>query len=471
MADRQIRFLGAARNVTGSCFCVDIDGLRIVVDCGLYQERDLKARNWAPFAMDPKSIYAVLLTHGHLDHCGLLPRLAAQGYEGPVYCTAATAEIAGIVMQDSGHIQEEDAAYKRKRHEKEGRLGQTEHPEAPLYTQEDALRAFGLMQPVDYKQPVKLADGLTAEFHDAGHILGSSMITLDTGSGPEKRRILFSGDIGRLDAPLIEDPTLFKSADYVLCESTYGNRDHKPNKVIPEQLADIINAAVKSQGKIVIPSFAVERSQELLYYLGILLAEKRIPKIPVFLDSPMAIRVTRIFLKHPELFDDDAVELMRKGEHPCDFPELVETRTADESREINEAGGPAIIIAGSGMCTGGRIKHHLKNVISDPKNTVLFIGYQASGTLGRIILEGEDEVRIHGQMYPVSARIEKINGFSAHADRSELFRWLSALKSPPRKLFVVHGENDAAQEFGAYVKERKAWNVIVPQYQDIEPLD
>lgn len=468
----KLQFLGAVRNVTGSCVCLEVDDSRIIIDCGLYQERDFKDRNWEPFAIDPKTIDAVLLTHGHLDHCGLLPRLVAQGFDGPVYCTPATAEIANIVMQDSGHIQEEDAAYKIKRHKKEGRREEDrKFPILPLYTKAEAESVAKHMKPFEYGESVPVAANITASFHNGGHILGSSMIVVDAVTKAGKRRIIFSGDVGRWDSPLINDPTLFDQADYVLCESTYGNRDHKPSAFIPDQLADIINDTVKRGGKIAIPSFAVERSQELLYHLSGLLSENRIPHIPVFLDSPMAIRVTDVFQKHPELFDKDALKLMNGGQRPCAFPELTETATSDESKAINETGGSAIIIAGSGMCTGGRIKHHIKNLISSEKNTILFIGYQAMGTLGRFILDGATEVRIHGEMKPIAARIAKINGFSAHADRNELFRWLSALKTPPRRLFIIHGEADAADEFGKFVHEKTGWNITIPNYRDSIELD
>jgi len=464
-----LRFFGAAQNVTGSCYCIECNGSRVLVDCGMYQERKLRSRNWDPFPVAPQEIDAVLLTHAHLDHCGRLPKLVKEGFSGTIYATAATADIAAIVLRDSGKIQEEDAKYKRRRHEKEGRKGP--YPEEPLYTIEDAEQAIRLFSPVSYEQAVTPAAGLEATFHDAGHILGSSMILVKAGNNGQQRTILFSGDVGRCGLPILEDPTFFDSADYVLTESTYGDRLHKPCASIPGSLAKIVNRTHKLGGNIVIPSFAVERTQELLYHLGGLLAEKRIPRLPVFVDSPMAIRVTEVFKRHPELFDDETVALLKEGRHPCDFPGLTLTRTADESKAINGHGGTAIIIAGSGMCTGGRVKHHLKHNIARPESIILFVGYQASGTLGRLILEGRDKVRIHGQEYPVEAAVAKINGFSAHADRRELFEWISSLKSPPRRVFVTHGEPDSAENFAIFLRGKTGWDTEVPAYQDSATLD
>ncbi|MBC8205647.1 MAG: MBL fold metallo-hydrolase [Kiritimatiellales bacterium] len=465
----KLRFFGAAQNVTGSCYLIEANGSRILVDCGLYQERDLKERNWDDFPIPANTIDAVLLTHAHLDHSGRIPKLVKEGFKGPIYATAATADIAKIIMLDSAHIQEEDVKHKLKRHEKEGRT--SPFPYEPLYTSEDAQDACELLQGVRYKQDISIADGISAAFFEAGHIFGSSSIKLKITQGDESRTILFSGDVGRWDVPIIRDPAVIGAADYVLVESTYGNRDHKPVDSIPDALADVVNQTVERGGNIIIPSFAVERTQELLFHLSNLLRDKRIPLIPAYVDSPMAVRVTEVFKRHPELFDDETNEMIRNGQHPCDFVGLAMSRTTDQSKAIKEVAGSAIIIAGSGMCTGGRIKHHLKNNITDAKNTILFVGYQAVGTLGRIILEGKEEIRIHGQLWQVNAHIERIEGFSAHADRNELMRWLSGIGVAPKKVFVVHGEPDAATAFAEKITEEKGWPVHVPAYDEEATLD
>lgn len=464
----KLHFFGAAQNVTGSCYCVECNGSRVLVDCGLYQERKLRSRNWDPFPLAAREIDAVFLTHAHLDHCGRLPKLVKEGFNGPIYATPATADIAAIVLRDSGKIQQEDAEHKRHRHEREGREGP--YPEAALYTVADAEEAIRLFKPVPYGETAS-AGACTATFHDAGHILGSSMICLQAGANGQQRTILFSGDVGRCGLPILKDPTFFDAADYVLTESTYGDRLHRPSASIPGSLAKIVNRTHKLGGNIVVPSFAVERTQELLYHLGGLLAAKRIPRIQVFVDSPMAIRVTEVFKRHPELFDEETAALLHEGRHPCDFPGLTMCRSVDESKAIKSHKGTAIIIAGSGMCTGGRIKHHLAGNISRPESIVLFVGYQAVGTLGRLILDGLETVRIHGEHYPVEAAIAKINGFSAHADRRELFDWLSSLKSPPRRVFVTHGEPESADHFATFIRGKTGWNTEVPSYRDTADLD
>ena len=465
----KLSFLGAARNVTGSRFLVEADGLRILVDCGLYQERDLRGRNWDPFPIPPKTIVAVLLTHAHLDHCGLLPKLVREGFGGKIYCTAATAEIARIILLDSAHIQEEDAEYKRRRHQREGRKGR--YPEVPLYTTADAEKCLPLFSAVKYDQPVRINNAAEAVFRDAGHILGSSMIRLKIAQNGDERTILFSGDVGRHDMPIIEDPSEFHQADYVLVESTYGDRLHEKAEDVDNRLAEVINATKQAGGNIIIPSFALERSQDLLYHLNELLLADRIPRLMVFLDSPMAIRVTEVFKDHPELFDDDMAERIRKQLSPFDFPGLKMTRATSESKAINHITGTVIVIAGSGMCTGGRVKHHLVNNITRPECTILFVGYQAVGTLGRHIVNGAEEVRILGRKHPVRAKIVRISGFSAHADKNELFRWLSGLKKAPKRVFVVHGEEESAEHFRDYVSEKTGWDVSVPEYGDEVILD
>jgi len=465
----KLSFLGAARNVTGSRYLVEANDVRFLVDCGLYQEREFRGRNWEPFLIPPDSIDAVLLTHAHLDHCGLLPKLVREGFDGHVYCTAATSEIAKIILMDSANIQQEDAEFKRKRHQREGRRGP--YPEVPLYTTDDAKDCFRLLSPIYYGEPVQIGDGVTATFHDAGHVLGSSMIKVTVSQDGEKRTLLFSGDVGRWNKPILRDPTLFDQADYVLVESTYGDRLHESQETISDELARVISSTVEAAGNILIPSFALERSQEVLYYLNELLIKDRIPHLVVFVDSPMALSVTEVFQHHTELFDKEMMALIRQGKSPFDFPGLTMVRTVDQSKAINYIAGSAMIIAGSGMCTGGRIKYHLVRNISRPESTILFVGYQAMGTLGREIVGGDKEVRILGQKYPVRAKVAQIHGFSAHADRDELFRWLSALQRPPRHLFIVHGEPEAALRFADLLRERTGWEISVPEYRDEINLD
>jgi metallo-beta-lactamase family protein len=459
-----VNFLGAAQNVTGSAYFLEANGVRLLVDCGLYQERELRVRNWDPFPIPPHTIDAVLLSHAHLDHSGLLPKLVRDGFAGRIFCTHATYDIAQILLLDAAHLQEQDAEFKRKRHEREGRKGP--YPEIPLYTAKDASASFPQFSPVGYEETIKLGEGVEATFHDAGHVLGSSMVKVKVSQNGEQRTLVFSGDVGRWEKPMLHDPTIFVEADYILVESTYGDRLHEDQKGIEATLAEIINSTRKRGGNIVIPSFAFERAQEILYYLNELLLQNRIPHLMVFLDSPMATSITEVFEHYPDLLDEDMVQLMRQKKSPFDFTGLQMTRTTDESKVINHISGTVVIIAGSGMCTGGRIKHHLVNNISKRESTILFPGYQATGTLGRQIVDGAKEVRILGQMYQVKARIAQINGFSAHADRDELFRWLSGLKRPPLHLFVTHGEPEVAQYFADFMKEKTGWEISVPKYQD-----
>jgi len=458
----KLSFMGAARNVTGSRYLLETDNARILVDCGLYQEREFRYRNWEPFLVPPRTLDAVLLTHAHLDHCGLLPKLTREGFRGKIYGTAATAEIAQIMLLDSARLQREDAEFKKKRHRREGRRGP--YPEVPLYTVDDAMATSPLFLPVKYGEVVRIASGLEATFHDAGHVLGSSMIKVTANQNGEKRTILFSGDVGRQDKPIIKDPTLFNEADYVLIESTYGDRLHESSEDISNRLAEIINSTQRAGGNIVIPSFALERAQEVMWYLNELLLADRVPHLMVFVDSPMAMGITEVFKHHPELFDKDMSILIRQHNSPFNFPGLTMVHTVDESKAINHIAGTAIIIAGSGMCTGGRVKHHLVANISRKESTILFVGYQAVGTLGRHIVEGNRMARILGRNYPVRARIAQINGFSAHADRDELFSWLSRLKKAPRHVFITHGEARAARSFGEFLHEKTGWEISIPEY-------
>jgi len=465
----KLQFLGAAQNVTGSRHLLEANGTRLLVDCGLYQERQLQARNWDPFPVAPKSIDAVLLTHAHLDHCGLLPKLVKEGFRRKIYCTPATAEITKIILLDAAKIQEEDAEHKRKRHEKQGRKGP--YPEVPLYTVEEAEACFPLFSHVRYRESKNLGNGVEATFYDAGHVLGSSIIRAKVRQDGKERIILFSGDIGRPNRPIVCDPTVFDYADYVLIESTYGDRVHEEVADVEKTMGKVINAAIKAGGNIIVPSFALERSQEVLYYINELRLKNMIPELKVFLDSPMASRITKVFQNHPELYDKKMTDFVKRHKSPFDLPGLQMAGTADESKAINHIKGTIMVIAGSGMCTGGRVKHHLVNNISRPNNTIMFVGYQAIGTLGRSIVDGVKQVRILGEKRSVKAKIVRIHGFSAHADRNELLDWLRELEAPPRGVFVVHGETESARSFGNYARKQTGWQVSVPGYQDQIVLD
>ncbi len=466
--DLEIGFRGAAGNVTGSRTLVTAGDTRILVDCGLFQERDFQARNWEPFLTDPAIIDAVILTHAHVDHCGLLPRLVNQGFKGPVYCTPATADIAEIVLKDSARLQQEDLAFKRKRHRRQDR--ESPHPYEPLYDENDVAATLSLFTPVPYDEERAIADHVRLTLRNAGHILGSSMVSLEIDDGAQKRTVLFSCDVGRNHSPILQNPVMPTVADYLAVESTYGDRTHQSNASIPDRLAEIIGRTVEDGGNVVIPSFAVERTQELLFHLGRLKEKQAIPDLPVFIDSPMATRVTEVFRKHPHLFDEDSLRLIAEGRHPCDFPGLKLCRTVDESKAVNQTPGTAIIIAGSGMCTGGRVKHHLVHNIGRPESVVLFVGYQANGTLGRRIVDGEKSVRIHGEYRAVKARVERVHGFSAHADREELLTWMGNIAPPPRHVFVIHGEIKAAEAFASLIHSRKGWATSVPATGDTVKL-
>jgi len=465
----RLHFLGAVRQVTGSCYLLEAEGLRLLVDCGLFQERAYLERNWAPFPVPPETIDFVLLTHAHLDHCGLLPRLVKNGFRGAVVTTAATRDLAEIVLQDSAHIQREDAEFKKKRHRREGRTGP--YPVVPLYEEADVAAATALFRTLPYGRAVPLNDRVRVTFHDAGHILGAAMLELTVGRDGDERTVLFSGDIGEWHKPIIRDPTVFRRADYVVMESTYGARPRTESAPVPDRLAEVINATVRRHGNVVIPTFAIERAQELLYHLGQLLRQDRIPHLLVFLDSPMAIDVTEIFRRHRDCMDEETLLLLESGEFPCRFPGLQLVRATAESKAINRIKGSCIILSSAGMCTAGRIKHHLVNNLGSSRNTILFVGYQAIGTLGRQIVDGAKTVRIHGVRRRVKARIEQIHGFSAHADQTGLLRWIGALEVTPRRVFLTHGEPDAVETLAGLVRSRLGYPATVPEYRQEATLD
>ncbi len=465
----KLTFLGANRQVTGSRYCLEANGARLMIDCGLVQERAFQDRNWEPCSIDPKSFDALLITHAHIDHIGLVPKFVKDGFHSTIYATHPTVALADVMLRDSAKIQTEDAEYKKRRHRKEGRRGR--HPEVPLYVVDDVVRTLPLFEGVDYLTPVNIAEGVTATWHDAGHILGSAMIEIAVTENGQTRTIVFSGDIGQPGKPLISDPSTFKHADYVIMESTYGERDHARDGNIEDQLEVIIRETVGRGGNVVIPVFAVERAQELMYYISRLVHADRIPDIPIFLDSPMASDVTNIFRKHRHWLDEETRELINSKEPPLQFPGLKITRSTEESISINRIITPCIIMAPAGMCNAGRIKHHLRLNIGRDESTILFVGHQAKGTLGRRILDGEREVRILGRTRRVYAKIKSIDGLSAHADRSGLIDWLSHLETPPRRLFLTHGEEDASLALARTIRDRLGWEATVPEYASVVDLD
>ncbi len=465
----KLQFLGANGQVTGSRSYLQVGKARILIDCGMFQERRYLDLNWEKSPVPPKKIDAVLLTHAHLDHCGLLPRLVEEGFRGTIYATAATVDLAEIVLEDSAEIQVEDAAYKRKRHRREGRRGK--HPEIPLYTPQAARRAMRRFEPVRYGRPVQLPGGVKVVFHDAGHILGSAMIEVVAPAEDGPRRIVFSGDVGQWGKPIIRDPSTFAEADYVIMESTYGDRDHPDGGSAEEQLGRVIRETFSRGGNVVIPAFAIERTQELLYHLHEVSHNGLPERMPVFVDSPMAIDTTEVFRRHPDFYDAEAAELLADGHSPLGFDGVTMARTREQSKAINGFDRPAVIMATSGMCTAGRIKHHLAHNIGRPESTILFAGFQAPGTLGRQILDGSPQVRIHGRYIPVRARIEQIHGLSGHADRQGLERWLRAFQRPPRRLFLNHGEEDAAEALMLFARRELGWEASVPRFQETVELE
>jgi metallo-beta-lactamase family protein len=455
----RLTFCGAAGTVTGSRYLLDWAGRRLLVDCGLFQgPKAIRQRNWHDPGFDPASLDAVVLTHAHVDHTAYLPRLYAIGYRGPIYATPTTIDLCGLILPDSAHLQEEDAEYANKKQYA------SHQPALPLYTVEDADATLRLLRPLPYHETREILPGIAVTPLDAGHILGSSNLTLLIGAGNGARRLVFSGDVGRYDQPILNDPETPARADWLLCESTYGDRLH-PTESPKAGLADAVRAIDDRRGVIVVPAFAVGRTQELIYTLRELAEAGQIPSVPVYVDSPMAIRATRIFGQHPEDHDREARALLANGSAPLGYPDLHVAARRDESMAINKVRGPAVIISANGMATGGRILHHLSQRLPHPENMILFVGFQAEGTRGRQLLDGADEVKIHGQLVPVRAEVRTLPGFSAHGDQAELLRWLGAMREPPMTLFLTHGEDGPRRALAALVRERLGWpDVQLPQH-------
>lgn len=463
----RLRFLGANGNVTGSRHFVEVGDFRFLVDCGMTQGRDFLGRNWDPCPEPANKIDAVLLTHAHLDHCGLLPKLVLDGFHGKIYGTSATLDLAKLILRDSAHIQEEDALFKQKRHLKEKRVPL--RPVRPLYTQADVEQTIPLFCPVDYEKEVQIGPETTAVFHEAGHVLGSSFIEVMTNDAGKQKRILFSGDLGRADRPILRDPHFFtdpeRPVDVLLIESTYGDRNSEPIDEVNDQLAKAIRRVVERRGLLLMPVFAVERAQEMIYRFGTLQAEGRMPKdVPIWLDSPMAVEASKIFMRHPECLDEDAIKRLQSHAEVANFHFFT---TKEESMTLNNIEGPGLILSSAGMCNAGRIKHHLANHIGYKRNMVLFCGYQSVGTLGRQIVEGNKQVRINGQFVAVKAEIESIRGVSGHADQKELLEWVSAIPAPPKQIFVVHGEPRSSETLQELLKKQeKGSEIHRPSYGD-----
>lgn len=460
-----IEFLGAVGTVTGSKFLVETGGRRLLVDCGLYQGlKELRLRNWDRLPVDPASIDWAVLTHAHIDHTGYLPRLLKDGFKGRVYATRATADLLKVLLPDSGHLQEEEAAYHNKR-------GTSKHkPALPLYTAEEGLEAAERVVGVGYREPVELGSDIRVTFKRAGHILGSAIVTVEVSEGSSRRRLVFSGDLGRYGAPILPDPMPIEEADYIVVESTYGDRRHDPEP-IPAQLERVVGEAVKRDGALIVPAFALGRTQELMYHLSGLEKAGRIPRLPAYVDSPMAIEATEIYCAHPEDFEGDMRTMTMTRNCPLHCGDFRLARSPAESRAINEVKGPVLIISASGMVTGGRVLHHLRQRLPDPRTTVLLVGYQAIGTRGRRLQEGAKFVRIFGEDVPVRAHVETVHGLSAHADADGLLRWLGTAARRPTRAFVVHGDSGPAEALAGRIRGELGWEVVVPGYRDRITID
>jgi len=455
----KITFLGAAGTVTGSKYLVEAEGKRLLVDCGLFEgSKELKQRNWNNLPIDPATIDWVLLTHAHIDHTGYLPRLVHAGFAGPIFANAATRELCQLLLPDSAHLQEEDAQYAAKK-------GYSSHnPPLPLYTVTQAQDALNRFREIPRADTFAISPQFSVRSHDAGHILGSTWLELTITEKGKQTLVVFSGDLGRYNQPILKDPEAPTRADFLLCESTYGDRDH-PTGSVADQLADVINRVAKRGGVVVIPAFAVGRTQTLMYYLRELDDQKKIPHLPVYVDSPMAISVTDIYARHHEDHDLDFTALEQQGDKdPLNLRDVHMTRSVEDSKKINNLNSPCIIVSASGMATGGRVLHHLARRLPDDRNAVLLVGYQGLGTNGRALQDGAQFLRLYGQEVPVRAEIVTLDQLSAHAGRSELLQWLSGFTAPPRQTFLVHGEPTTLDSFHGAITSRFQWPVTVPAW-------
>ncbi|MBI3655735.1 MAG: MBL fold metallo-hydrolase [Acidobacteria bacterium] len=460
-----LQFLGGAGTTTGSKHLLTHNGRRVLVDCGLFQGfKELRQLNWAPFPMKAQDIQDVILTHAHIDHCGHLPRLVLQGYEGPVHATSATADLVPIMLLDSAKIQMEDAAFANKKRF-------TRHaPALPLYSIADAEKAIERLRPHGYENEVKLNAELSFVMRDAGHILGSATLEIRLATESRGMSLIFSGDLGRYNTPILRDPVPITEADYLVIESTYGNRLHETEPP-SDALGKAIRETAARGGSIIIPAFAVGRSQTLLYLLRELREQKAVPDIPVYLDSPMAVNSTNIFRQHSADFDAETLQLIHAGNSPFAFPGLRLIQSVEESKALNTRPYPCVIISSSGMATSGRVLHHLRWRLPDPRNTVLLVGYQAAGTRGHRLLVGEKQLKIHGEVVPVRAEVRNIGGLSAHADYHEILMWLRNFKRPPRQTFIVHGEPECSAGLAEHIQKELGWPTYRPHLKETVTLE
>ncbi|MBC2729724.1 MBL fold metallo-hydrolase [Thiobacillus sp.] len=466
----KLTFLGAAREVTGSSYLLEADGVRFLVDCGMFQGgREARDKNRRAFSFDPRTIDFVILTHAHIDHSGLLPRLVALGFKGRIHTTRATCDLLAVMLPDSAHIQEKEAEYQNLHRFRQGMArrdaarGSYPRDTAPLYTVAQAQASLKQLNPVDYDLEIAPHPQVRCTFRDAGHILGSAIVEVWVGEGPRRRKIVFSGDLGQPARPLLRDPTPIFDADYLLVESTYGNRDHKSMEATQDELVTAINDTIERKGgNVIIPAFAVGRTQDMLYLLADLTRQARIPKLSVFVDSPMATAATEITFKHMELLDAETHALMGRHGGAQYFRKLEFVEDVEESKALDRVTGGAVIISASGMCEAGRIKYHLRANLARRESTILITGFQAAGTFGRRLVDGAKRVRLLGEDIPVRADLYTLGGLSAHADRTALLAWLGHFRSKPRQVFVVHGEETVAKDFAADLKTQFDWDATAP---------